>query len=219
MWRTRRHTPMSRKKRKTNYRSIELTESLWLSFNNPDVDLYEKFWPWVSASQWQLYTAGCCRRIERLMGDERSRRIGHALEEHAAGKLTTELLYLAVLEARQAYSEVYVAGANATDSENTACQAARTAVRAAEVVYFDAPSDAAWKTPHSKQDFPRVRARIAASATYSAVEAAIAAARDAAGPEQNRREIWRDVGKRERQLHCDRLREIVGNPFRKADDN
>lgn len=207
---------MSRKKRKVNYRSIEVTEDLWCSFTAPDIDLYEKFWRWVTGRHWQLYTAGCCRRVEHLVKDERSLRISQALEEHANGMLTTEILYLAVLDARQASSEAYVAGASATDLEYTLCQTAATAARAAEVVYFDATSDNAWATPYPKQDFPRIRARIAASVTHSGIEAAIAAARHAAGPDKNRREIWRDIGNREGQFHCDRLREIVGNPFQKV---
>lgn len=204
---------MSRKNKKTNYRTIKVTEELWLSFDDPDVDLFEKFWPWINSIQWQLYAAGCCRQIENLMRDERSRNVIFALEQHANQRLTTEQLRAVSESAHAAADEVYVIGVEATDNQFADYQAAATAARACEVVYFPYVAESSVNTKHEEQSFPRIRARIAASVTYSAVEAAIAAARHAADPSESRRTIWNEVGARERLAHCDRLRDIVGNPF------
>ena len=177
---------MSRKKRKTNYRTVELTEELWRSFDEPDIDLFEKFSPWIDSRQWQLYAVGCCRQIENLMRDERSRNVISALERHANQQLTTDQLRTVSEAAHAAADEVYVIGIEATDSQFADYQVARTAACACKVVYFEQVAESSLYTQHAEKDFPRVRARIAAAATYAAVEAAIAAARHAADPSESR---------------------------------
>jgi hypothetical protein len=169
-----------------------MTEAEWQSCSNPAVML-QFLGGKASERKRRLFLVACCRRIEPLLNDERSRRLIAVSEQYADGAADLGDLLAAWEEAEEARRAVFEAGTGR--GEVTAAEAASGLGQ---------------------------ELRDVAGAGYAALAAGIAARRKAAvcwWENENRvrlgqrRAVIGDVYAKERQAQADILRELFGDLF------
>jgi hypothetical protein len=166
-----------------------MTEAEWLTCTNPD-KILDHLHGQVSERKLRLFACACCRRIQDLLADERSRHAVEVAQRYADGNATVNELYRA-LKGTEAIRK-------------TKNQAAEQAAR--HTCFFvpdpSQPEQAGYAFPGEEAEVVvRGVARSCAEAIHDINTAK--AKRDAWV-------AWYTEGK----PHVDLLREIVGNPFR-----
>jgi hypothetical protein len=193
-----------------------LTEADWRACGDPEPLLHflrDK----GSVRKWRLFAVACCRRIDRLIGDERSRRAVEVAARHADGLASDEELAAARTAAQQAEDEAdraeYDAEAEA-DFQQTpthaaasrrlyAAAAAREAVRIDPRISDDGQEDAedrAWQ-PACDRVASAVQEDVFAGCGCKHGDDRWDEARQAAHA------AWAA----ERRAHCDILRDLFGD--------
>jgi hypothetical protein len=121
-----------------------VTEAEWLACTDPD-PMLEYLRGRASQRKLRLFAVACCRRVERLFGDKRTRRAVEIAERYADGVATTK----EVADARRTAREFSYDYAHYT---NPAWYPSSAAVHACELRAWSAASTTSWYAAHY---FPR----------------------------------------------------------------
>jgi hypothetical protein len=93
-------------------RRKSMTESEWLTCTQPQ-KLLKYLHTRADERKRRLFAAACCRRVWRLLVDERGRRAVEVAERYASGKATDEALSRAEMEADEAFGVLRDSGRDA----------------------------------------------------------------------------------------------------------
>jgi hypothetical protein len=175
-----------------------MTEAEWRACEDPDAMLgYLRGKP--SERKLRLFALACCRRIDQLITDPRSREVLKFAERHVEGGLARRKGRPGVVAAaREAWQEAYQRRFSFTDAqERAACLVASNAADAASATLNTAPYSAA-----------RYAAAFASFAVAWGAQVA-----SGANPYPDLQECFK---RPERTEQARLLREVFGNPFRRV---
>jgi hypothetical protein len=139
---------------------------------------------WWAGRKLRLWAVACCRRIERLLTDKRSRAGLDALERYVDGKRGEKAFRTAIDKAARVTWEY---SANAPGCECNAATAACSAMQDIQDEFTDAREAAGWVVDAVAAEVPDEQAR---AEDYAAIRAA------------------------EERAQAELVREVFGNPFR-----
>jgi hypothetical protein len=150
----------------------------------------------VSDATYRFFLVGCCRRVERLLRDLRSRDAIEVGESFARGIASSDRL-TAVREAAE-----------------QAAREAEAAARAAEARVFNAVDAEVYRGLSAAADASRAATGVVAPRASAVALAGASAAADAAATDTEG--LWEAGREQEQAAQCEWLRELVGWPIRSA---